>query len=135
MRCVQLGDLSPARYRGISGKAPGGWGFFPPIFFSQAKKKNPTPLGLFASFLIFEYFWLIQGKQRAHPLVLLVDTCGLLYCYKHNILLRSSLLRQLEYAPFNGSLKGFFWDKIRKTQSESKPKKGQKKCEKIAKQH
>ena len=37
-------------------KAPGGWGFFPLIFFSQATKKSPTPLGLFASLLTNEDF-------------------------------------------------------------------------------
>ena len=40
-------------YRGLSGKAPGGWGFFPRIFLSQVKKKAPSPLGL--SFLTVEY--------------------------------------------------------------------------------
>ena len=50
-----LGDLSKIEfwrdiiYRG-SGKAPGGWGFFPRISDEASKKINPTPLGLFAGF-------------------------------------------------------------------------------------
>ena len=32
-------------YRGSSGKAPGGWGFFPLISDQASKKINPTPWG------------------------------------------------------------------------------------------
>ena len=42
-----------SRYRGYSGKAPGGWGFYSPFSVESSPNKNPTPLGLFASFLVY----------------------------------------------------------------------------------
>ena len=58
-------------YRGFSAKAPGGWGFFPPILAEASLKKNPTPLGLFVSFLGLlrrKSGWRVQ--MRIHFLVL-----------------------------------------------------------------
>ena len=48
-------SVSSTPYGGISGKAPGGWGFFPLIFFSLVKK--PHPPGDFRKLTTNNFFW------------------------------------------------------------------------------
>ena len=54
-------------YRGFSRKAPGGWGFFSPIFLRLAKKKAPTHQVFFRK-IMKRNFCIIendeQGKRR-----------------------------------------------------------------------